>query len=184
MAIHKVGEEELFLLLNRLSGVVDLSKDLPANIFMGDELVFWFFERPLICLVDVFAGLVAESVSSLISSVFIKFSGAEFLEQSCFSMGGKDVNEDVIWLNEGADDFFGGKVGYPIYFFNGTFDWVAFESAYEEFGVIAVKSSALKKDFEMYLNANFISMRELRELASGSLIEARIAKALIDSYGS
>jgi len=50
--------------------------------------------------------------------------------------------------------------------------------------VIAVKSSALKKDFEMYLNANFISMRELRELASGSLIEARIAKALIDSYGS
>ena len=60
----------------------------------------------------------------------------------------------------------------------------SFESAYEEFGVISVKSSALKKDFEMYLNANFISMRELRELASGSLIEARIAKALIDSYGS
>ena len=60
----------------------------------------------------------------------------------------------------------------------------SFESAYEEFGVITVKSSALMKDFEMYLNANFISMRELRELASGSLIEARIAKALIDSYGS
>lgn len=60
----------------------------------------------------------------------------------------------------------------------------SFESAYEEFGVITVKSSALEKDFEMYLNANFISMRELRELASGSLIEARIAKALIDSYDS
>ena len=77
-----------------------------------------------------------------------------------------------------------GAVGYPIILCDGACNWVAFESAHEEFGVIAVKKSELQKEFYEYLNSNFISKDELAELASGFSAEGTIAKALISSFCS
>lgn len=182
MAILKVESTDLSSLLDRLSGVIDFNKDLPMNIFVGDRFLFWFFERPLLCYFDVFAGLISKSVSSFKSDVFIKFSGGDPLENSCFSLDGTDLERDIPWLSRRFDSFFDGAVGYPIVICDGACSWVAFESAYEEFGVVAVKKSELQEDFYECLNSNFISMDELAQLASGSSAEGKIAKTLISSY--
>ncbi|MEN5240713.1 MULTISPECIES: hypothetical protein [Pseudomonas] len=182
MTISKIENEEMVLLLDRLSGVIGFNKDLPMNVFVGGGFLFWFFERPLLCSFEVFEGLILQSVSSFKSSVFVKFSGGELLESSCFSIDGADLERDVSWLNKRFESFFEGAVGYPIAICDSVCNWVAFESAHEEFGVIAVKKSELQKGFCEYLNSNFISMDELVGLASGPSAEGAIAKALVSSY--
>lgn len=184
MAVLKVEEKDLNSFLDRLSGVIDLNKDLPMNVFVGGGFLYWFFERPLLCFLDIFSGLVSNSVSSFKSDVFIKFSGIERLGNSCFSFDGRDLEKDVRWLSKKFESFFEGTVGYPMVLCDSACKWVAFESAYEEFGVVAVKKTELQEGFYEYLNSNFISMDELAELASGFTAEGMIAKALISSYTS
>lgn len=184
MAISKIENKELVVLLDRLSGVVDFNKDLPMNVFIGGEFLFWFFERPLLCFFEIFEGLISQTASRFKSDVFVKFSGGEPLENSCFSIGGTDLERDVSWLSKNFENFFEGALGYPITLCDEVCNWVAFESAYEEFGVVAVKKSVLQKEFCEYLNSNLISMDELIMLASGSSVESKIAKVLISSYCS
>lgn len=184
MAIRNVESVELFSILDNLSVAVDLNKDLPMNVFIDDGLLFWFFERPLICFFDILVGLVSESFCHFKSDVLIKFSGGEPLLNTCFSFGRGEINKDAAWLGKGFENFFSGSVGYPILLFNGARDWIAFESSQEEFGVIAVKPSAVNESFCSYLNTNFITMDELAELAVGTSAESIAAKALLSSYGS
>jgi len=184
MSILKVEKKDLSFLLDRLAGVIDLNKDLPMNVFVGGGFLFWFFERPLLCFFEVFAGLISNSVSSFKSDVFIKFSGGEALEGSCFSVDGTSLEKDINWLSKNFEDFFDGSVGYPILLCDRGCNWIAFESAYEEFGVVAMKKSELKEGFYEYLNSNFISMDELAKLASDPSAEGKVAKALISSYRS
>ncbi|MGN8276594.1 hypothetical protein [Pseudomonas sp. SMN5] len=184
MAVLKVEDEDLNCFLDRLSRVINFNKDLPMNVFVGGGFLFWFFERPLLCFFEIFSGLVWNSVSSYKSDVFIKFSGGERLGNSCFSFDGSDLEKDVYWLNKKFESFFDGAVSYPIVLCESACKWVAFESAYEEFGVVAVKKSELQEGFYEYLSSNLISMDELAELASGRTAEGIIAKALISSYSS
>lgn len=184
MTISKIESKELVALLERLSGVVDFNKDLPMNVFIGGGFLFWFFERPLLCFVEILEGLILQTASTFNSDVFIKFSGGGSLGSSCFSIGGTELERDISWLSKKFESFFEGAVGYPIILCDGVCNWVAFESAYEEFGVVAVKKSGLQKGFCEYLNSNFISMDELVGLASGSSAEGTIAKALVSSYCS
>ncbi|WP_407311123.1 hypothetical protein [Pseudomonas sp. nanlin1] len=184
MAIFKVDSQDLIFLLDRLSVVMDHDKDLPMNVFVGDGFLFWFFERPLFCFFEVFAGLVSSSVASFESNVFIKFSGSELLENSCFSVDATDLERDIDWLSRKFESFFDGTVRYPIILCDSACKWVAFESAYEEFGVVAVKKSEIQEDFFGYLNSNLISMDRLAELACDYSAEGKIAKALISSYCS
>ena len=182
MAVLKIEGLELCLYLDKLSGVVDFDKDLPKNIYFAENLSFWFFERPLLDFHELFLGLISESLCSFESDVFIKFSGGEQLAGSCFSIGGSDAGKDACWITKGFEDFFKGTVGYPIIICNGRFDWLAYESANEEYGVIALRGVDRKTRLYNYLNANFISLDELAELEAGSLAESVIAKALISSY--
>lgn len=184
MAVLKVEDKDLNVFLDRLSGVINFNKDLPMNIFVGGGFLFWFFERPLLCFFEIFSGLVSNSVSSFKTDVFIKFSGGERLGNSCFFFDGCDLEKDVRWLSKKFESFFDGAVGYPIVLCDSACKWVAFESAYEEFGVVAVKKSELQEGFYEYLNSNLISMNELAELASGCTAEGITAKALISSYSS
>lgn len=181
MTISKVENLELSLFLGDLTRVVNFNEDLPGNVFKG-EMRFWFFERPLLAYLDIFSGLVSTSVACFESEVYIKFSGRELLSGSCFSLDGREVSRDVEWLSRSFESFFEGQVGYPIIFCDKKFRWVAYESAYEEFGVIAVKESLFEMGFHDYLSSNFISVSELGSLASGASIENMIAKALIASY--
>ncbi|WP_081015312.1 MULTISPECIES: hypothetical protein [Pseudomonas] len=182
MTIRKVDFVELSRLIGELSGMVDFKKDLPTNLFVGNGFKFWFFERPLLDFVDVFSELVSESLSSFGGDVFIKFSGEEFLVDSCFAINGDTVDADASWVSDNFEDFFGGRVGYPVVLFNGAFDWVAFESLREEFGVIAVKVSSFQNGFFEYLESNFISCDGLSKMSSSSSVEGLIAKAFEFSY--
>mgnify|MGYP001041297469 CR=1 FL=1 len=182
MTVHKMDSVETSFLVDGLACFIDLSKDLPLNLFFGKDYVFWFFERPLLCFDDIFCGLISESISSYGADVLIKFSGGNTLADSCFSVKGNDAGRDARWISKNFENFFDGKVGYPIILFNRTFDWIAFESAYEEFGVIAVKKSDFHSDFGDYLKSSFISIEGLAEMASGSSIDGLTAKALISSY--
>jgi len=184
MTVLKVEQVELSCFLGKLSGFIDFDKDLPMNVFTGGDFSYWFFERPLLCFFDIFAGLISESVSSFNSNVFIKFSGREPLAGSCFSVDGSDVDRDAFWLSKKSENFFNGIVGYPIILCDGACDWVAFESAYEEFGVIAVRSTVLQTGFYEYLSSNFISMDELARLAAGSSVEGVMAGRFISSYSN
>ncbi|TWC10871.1 hypothetical protein FBY06_1591 [Pseudomonas sp. SJZ085] len=184
MTILRLERVELSCFLDKLSGFISFDKDLPMNVFVGRDFSYWFFERPLLCFSDIFAGLISESVSSFNSYVFVKFSGGEPLTESCFVFDGSDVDRDVSWLSKKSENFFNGVVGYPIVLCNDACDWVAFESAYEEFGVIAIRSTGLKTGFYEYLSLNFISMDELSELAAGSSVEGVVAGRLISSYGT
>ena len=131
-----------------------------------------------------FCGLVSKSISSFKSDVFIKFSGDEPLADSCFSVNGSDIDRDIYWLSKKFDSLIDGKAGYPIILFNRTCDWIAFESAHEELGVIAMNASVFQEAFLEYLKSNFVSLEELAEMASGSSTESIIAKALVSSYRS
>ncbi|WP_260955546.1 hypothetical protein [Pseudomonas citri] len=184
MTILKVEREELFCFLDKLSGLINFDKDLPMNVFVGGDFSYWFFERPLICFVDIFAKLISESVASFNSDIFIKFSGGEPLAGSCFSIDGSDVDRDAFWLSKKSEDFFSGTVGYPIVLCNGACDWVAFESAHEEFGVIAVKSTVLQTGFYECLGSSFISVDEMAVLAAGSSVEGVMAGRFLSSYGN
>lgn len=183
MGISKFGCAELKLSLDKLGTVIDLTKELPANIFKSDGYLFWFFERPILSFFDEFSGLISSSVVSFCSEVLIKFSGGKSLANSFFSIDATDVEKDVGWLSERFESFFDGAVGYPIVLFESGYNWIAFESAYEEFGVIAVKGSALHAGFQGYLNSHFLSIEDLAVMASGSSADSRTARHLISSYG-
>ncbi|MGE8435544.1 MAG: hypothetical protein ACN6P2_03260 [Pseudomonas palmensis] len=116
MAIYTVERKDLNSLLDRLSGVIDLNKDLPMNIFVGGRFLFWFFERPLFCYFEVFAGLISKSISNFKPDVFIKFSGGEPLENSCFSLDGNDLEKDIPWLSRRFDNFFDGAVDIQLFY--------------------------------------------------------------------
>ncbi|WLH47766.1 hypothetical protein [Pseudomonas beijingensis] len=101
----KVDFIELFRVVGDLSGMVDFKKDLPTNVFIGNGFVFWFFERPLLDFVNVFSGLVSESLSSFGGDVFVKFSGEEFLVDSCFAINGDSVGADASWISDNFEVF-------------------------------------------------------------------------------
>jgi len=108
MAVSKVTSKELGFLLDGLSGVIDLSKDLPTNISIGGGFLFWFFGRPLLCFHEIFAGLILSSVASFESDVFIKFSGGEAFANTCFSVSGPVLEKDIVWLSKNSEIFLRG----------------------------------------------------------------------------
>ncbi|MCG8296597.1 hypothetical protein [Pseudomonas entomophila] len=182
MAVIKVESRELYCLIEKMLTLIDFGKDLPENVFVEEGLSFWFFERPLICYVDVFAGLISAAVAESDVGVYLKFSGVEVFPGSCYFFDGLNVSKDASWMSNGFNDFFGGEVGYPIILCGKGCDWMAFESAHEELGVIAVRSSFLSKWFGEYLDDNFISMSDLVEMKAGSSVNSKVAKAFFLSY--
>ncbi|MGE8496476.1 MAG: hypothetical protein ACN6O6_03135 [Pseudomonas sp.] len=181
MTESTVSTKKLHVLLESLAGTIKSDVDLPRNVFLG-EFVFWFFERPLICFYDAFSGLVSESIVGFKSDVFVKFLGLSPAVGSCFSITGKNLEKDILAIHDVFEDFQGGQLGYPILFFNESFDWVAFESAREEFGVIAVRLSVSNDDFLRNLNSDFISFDEFSKLAASASVESAIARKFISSY--
>ncbi|WP_445765028.1 hypothetical protein [Pseudomonas sp. RIT-To-2] len=184
MMVVNVSPVNLSCIVEKLSEVVDFKSDLPSKVFLENELVFWFFERPLLAFIEVVSGLISKSISSYGVDVFVKFSGDELLDNSCIVFDGCDTENKILIVNDDYVNFLGGKVGYPIVLFNESHDWVAFESAHEEFGVIAVREASLSKGFFDYLESNFISAKILDELALSSTADGLTARAFKESYRS
>lgn len=181
--MSNVSAEKLHGLLNDLADTVRPDIDLPLNVFLGD-FVFWFFERPLLCFYDAFSGLALESIVNFKADVFVKFLGLSPNAGSCFIITERDFEKNVLCISKVFEDFDGGQLGYPILLFNESFDWVAFESAREEFGVIAVRFSVSNENFLRKLDSDFISFDEFSKLADGISIESAIAREFISSYSN
>lgn len=182
MAVMVMRDKEVSRLIFELSRIIDFKKDLPNNVFLHDDFMFWFFERPFFVFSELFSGLIFLSFRLYKGSVFIKFCGDALLPDSCIALDGDNVEGDTSWVSKGFDDFFGGKVGYPVVLFNEGKDWILYESAYEEFGVLAVKRRSLNIEISQYLDCNFISPEGLAELASGSFSDSVTADAFMRAY--
>ncbi len=183
MSATQIGLAETTYLINKLSTLVDFKKDLPLNLFKGETYKFWFFERPLLGYTDLVQGLALRSYIDYETDLLVKFSGSEIAENLLYCVDREKSEAKIEWLSRNSLDFFCGKVGYPIVLFNRSFDWVAFESAFEEFGVIAVKEAASESGFCKYLNQEFISFDDFLSLAKGTNSEGLMAKEFLKYYG-
>ena len=168
--------------VRKLSHAIDFGQDLPANLFVGEGYFFWLFERPLLDFEELFSGLISRSVTCYGGEAFVKFSGKQLLAESCFVFDGVKPEKDMPSIRAGFEDFWGGAVGYPVVIFNRYFDWIAYESAHEEFGVVAVRRAGLNPEFVEYLDLNFISKEVVVDLAGGTSAESAAAKVFLESY--
>lgn len=182
MSISLVQSPKMLDFIRQLSFMMDFKKKLPSNLFINGEYHFAFFERPLLSFVDIFSAMVSASILQFGSEIIVKFSGDDLVAGSCLSINGTDVDGDSACLSERSEDFFGGKLSYPIILFNGGLDWVAVETAYEELGVIAIKPSACHGLFNDFIVSNFISCAELKSLASNKSADGIIARAFVSAY--
>jgi hypothetical protein len=182
MALLSVDCNDISDVVGKLSNVLDFEKDLPSNVFIKNNLCFWFFERPIIDYGVLLSELVSISYLMFGSGVYVKFSGDKKASGTCFLFNGVDVSEGVELMGRKFSDFSGGTLGYPICIFNEECNWVALESAYDEFGVIAVDSEKASKEFLDFLNLNFISRAEMLSLEAGGDAMGMDAGALVRSY--
>lgn len=175
MTVYKLESEDSRRITQDLSSFVSFATDLPAMVFRTSDFEFWFFERSLVSFSDVLIELISASYEGFSSAVFIRFGGDS--ENTCFLLEGVDVEGDVEFINKGFRDFFAGEVDYPMIIGNLEFDWLAFESAHEEFGVLAVKSSLNISSFSKMLKKNFISQTDFQKLAGQHEVMDKIVKA-------
>lgn len=162
MSLTKLGLQELSQLTAMLSSRLELTKDLPEMVFRGSGLEFYFFERPLLSNVDVLDDLLCSSFRVFSTRAFALFSAP--LTSTCYIFDGQNIQEGVEELSAGFRDFFKGTVNYPVVMGNMSFDWLLFESVYEEYGVLAFDSRHASSDFSEYLSSNLISSTALQGL--------------------
>jgi hypothetical protein len=182
MSISTVDPEQSRSLVDGLSEIIDFKKDLPAYVFVGGRFRFWLFERPLFDFLELFSTLIENNFSNFDSNVAIKCSGSNLIDSTFLSLDNKNVETDVLTIHKDFQDFFGGKPGYPIVIFNEKFDWVAFESAYEEFGVLGVREGACKSGFLKFLDANLIPIKNTIDTTNLQGSELITVEALRKAY--
>lgn len=162
MSLTKLEHQELNQITAMLSNRLELNKDLPEMVFRDSELEFYFFERPLLSNVDVLDSLLCSSFKVFSTSAFALFNAP--LASTCYLFDGENTQEDVEELSVGFRDFFKGTVNYPVVMGNVSFDWLLFESACEEYGVLAFDSRHASSEFSECLSCNLISSAEFQSL--------------------
>lgn len=154
MSLSKVEFKEVNRITAALARHLDLEKDLPAMVFLDSGLEYYFFERPVLSSTDVLSDLVRLNYEVFSTDVFALFSAPSGL---CYLFDGNNVDEGIEVLNSGFRDFFKGTADYPMIIGNLGFDWLLFESAYEECGVLALDSQQASNEFSEFLSCNLIS---------------------------
>jgi hypothetical protein len=162
MSLSKVEFKEVNRITAALSKHLDLEKDLPGMVFLDSGLEYYFFERPLLSTTEVLSELVCLSYEMFSTDVFTLFSTPP--DCSCYLFDGNNVEEGVEALSSGFRDFFKGTVDYPMIMGNLGFDWLLFESAYEEFGVLALSTASAKLKFSEGVGRNLIHSKEFQGL--------------------
>ncbi|RON99334.1 hypothetical protein BK674_18005 [Pseudomonas moraviensis] len=155
MSLTKLEQQEMRQITAMLSSRIELNKDLPEMVFRDSGLEFYFFERPLLSNVDVLDDLLCSSFKVFSTRAFALFSAP--LANICYLFDGENIQKGVEELSVGFRDFFKGTVNYPVIMGNVSFDWLLFESAYEEYGVLALDSQQASNEFSEFLSCNLIS---------------------------
>ncbi|WP_122612493.1 hypothetical protein [Pseudomonas viridiflava] len=162
MSLTKLEHQELSQIVAMLSNRLELNKDLPEMVFRNSGLEFYFFERPLLSNVDVLYDLLCSSFKVFSTRAFALFSAP--LTSTCYLFDGENIQEGVEELSVGFRDFFKGTVNYPVVMGNVSFDWLLFEGACEEYGVLAFDSRHTSSEFSECLSCNLISSAEFQSL--------------------
>lgn len=162
MSLTKLEHQELRQMTAMLSSRLALNKDLPEMVFRDSGLEFCFFERPLLSNVDVLDDLLCSSFKVFSTRAFALFSAP--LANICYVFDGENIQEGVEELSVGFRDFFKGTVNYPVVMGNVSLDWLLFESACEECGVLAFNSRHASSEFSECLSCNLISSAEFQSL--------------------
>ncbi|WP_409316864.1 hypothetical protein [Pseudomonas sp. KCJK9016] len=179
MSMIRLGSEKSLQIMSDIEKMVDFDRDLPANVFRSKGYVFWFFERPLIDFVEGVTELVSASYKDFASDVFISSSGGG---ETCFLFDGKDIGASAELINSGFRNFFGGEVGYPMVMGDLGFNWLAYESAYEEFGVLALRGDSDCPSFAEALQRNLLSSDQFQVLESEHEFMVKVVKAFREYF--
>lgn len=127
-----------FKLVEKLCQFVNFENDLPNYVFTAKHHGFLFFDRPVLAYEEMLLGILSANKIAYGSGVFISFGVPKSDEYAIFLIDDERLELSLSELSSGFKDFFGGTVNYPLIISNMNIDWVAFESAYEELGVLVV----------------------------------------------
>ncbi|QKV64940.1 hypothetical protein HUW52_19285 [Pseudomonas sp. 43A] len=181
MGLSKIDIEESIQIAKMLSSRIDFKKDLPAMVFSDVGLEYYFFERPLLSFADVLNELCCLNYQVFSAKVFVLFGNPH--SGACYLLDGQDVEEDIGNLSAGFRDFFKGTVDYPMVIGNLDGDWLAFESACEEYGVIALNSAGSShREFSECLRCNLISSEEFQSLKGNHEVLDKIIDAFNEYF--
>jgi len=180
MDLSKTDFNEASRIAKILSNRLELKKDLPAMVFRGAGLEYYFFERPLLSSIDVLHELVRLSYETFSTKVFVLFGEPQ--NGAYYVLDGQGLEEDIENLSAGFLDFFKGTVDYPMVIGNLDCDWLAFESACEEYGVLALNSGGSRLEFSEFLRENLISSEEFRSLKGNYEILDKIIDAFHEYF--
>ena len=178
--LFTITPEECRLIAQRLLEKVDLTNDLPAQIFQEKNLDFWFFERSLLGDLDLFEELLAKSNAQFSRGVGMIFSWAA-AECKGRLLDCEDPEDSVLELKRQQ---FGGELALdlPNFYFDIDFEWVAYESSYEEWGVLAMDRAVADTQFAKFLNEEFMSVGDLWRISKLEDFNGKLARAFLKNY--
>ncbi|MFJ4257456.1 hypothetical protein ACIP01_10985 [Pseudomonas monteilii] len=178
--LSTITTEECRLIAQRLSEKVDLTNDLPALIFQEKNLDFWFFERSLLGDLELFEELLVKSHAQFTRGVGIIFSWASTHYKGRL-LDGEAPGSSVLELKHQQ---FGGELALdlPNFYFDTNFEWLAYESSLEEWGVLAMDRSLANTQFAKFLNQEFMSIGDLWRISKSGDFNGALARAFLKNY--
>lgn len=72
--LYTIAPEECQSFVRKLARKIDITSDLPAHIFLDQNLCYWFFERSLLSDLDLLESLLIESHLQFSSGMGVLFS--------------------------------------------------------------------------------------------------------------
>lgn len=178
--LYTIAPEECQSFVRKLARKIDITSDLPAHIFLDQNLCYWFFERSLLSDLDLLESLLIESHLQFSSGMGVLFSWGT---RDCVGrfFDGRNTEESVLELQR--QSFLSDTpLEMPHLVFSPTYEWLAYESAFEESGVLAMDRSLINTDFAGYLNREFISIGEAWRLSKLEDFNGMLARAFLHNY--
>lgn len=125
----------------KLNSVLNWDADLPENVFREKNYDFFIFERPIIDQAELLENLMNSNSIAFGRNMVVFFGNPIKNIQTGFEFTELFSQEQIEQLRLEFRTFFNGQAGYPVIVANDNLDWIAYESAREELGILAVKKS-------------------------------------------
>ncbi|KAB2721491.1 hypothetical protein [Brucella intermedia] len=148
--------DEMDKYISWLTGIVDPDVDFPTNIFKDRKAEVWFFERPILAWQDVMTDFFNKSVQEFGGDIIAKFSGMSPDLRSAFVLDGGSIEADYADLFGKYVNFQGGILGYPMIISDQKLNWILYESAREEIGIIGLTKSLGNDNFKSIIDDVFV----------------------------
>ncbi|NSX22859.1 hypothetical protein HTV13_23910 [Pseudomonas putida] len=179
--LFTIAPEECQRIGQKLALKLDITNDLPARVFLQPNLDYWFFERSLLSDLGLLESLLIESHRQFSSGMGVLFSwGTPDCTGRLFD--GSSTEESVFELQRQSFRPPNTPLELPHLVFSPTHEWLAYESAFEEWGVLAMDRSLINTEFAGYLNREFISIGEAWRLSKLEDFNGILARAFLRNY--